>query len=826
MCSDTARVAVPLGVQPGVETAGSPTSDRQAEYWREAERLERERPGLLSRENLERFLPQWLAGLDRDALSEGRPWITFAAEEALQGLLANSARVFEWGAGGSTLFFGQRVNELGTVEHDREWLQRTAALLPSRESFRWRAFWVEPVRRTKPTEYPETDPEAYASTDARFAQMSFADYARVIERYPDNYFDIVLIDGRARPACFKHAVAKVKLGGHIVVDNSEREAYAWIKEAALRLGFEIRDCWGPGPYNRYFWCTSILRKAQERFALNELDVKLEQFVDFRGGIFVEAGANDGVSQSNTFYLESQRGWRGLLIEPIHERALECRRFRPHAHVAHAALVEPERAGMSVVMRYANLMTVVKGGMRSSAEEDAHIEAGCSVQKIEKSYEFVAPTATLSDLLDQYSLTHVDLLSLDVEGYEAKVLKGLDMSRHRPRFILVEARYREEVDAALRDYYELVAELSHHDLLYRLKGDPGPIKPQGDTYRNSVSAAPPCIVCDSAMAAYWDGMFDDRYGYPGFFSLYRCTCCGQFQTQPLIEEADLPSLYGTYYPRREIDVEAVVRQVGDPGSRKARRHRWLNGTDNQGQYAAGPGMVVLDYGCGSGQSLLELEKLGAQAYGIEADPNVKKIADALNLRIHIGTLDDDPFPGVSFDLIVLNQVLEHVPQPARLLSRLAERLRPGGQMALSFPNSASWFCRWFGRDWINWHIPYHLHHFNPQSARDFLSRNGFRVTSLRTITPNLWTVLQLRALRERAPMGVPNSLWTGQPVPEWISAQPKQIQGAGWTAALLYRFALRANTRWARAVLTMFNRTCDALGKGDSILVTIERREDT
>lgn len=802
----------------------SSEADLKDEYQRECERLLRERPGCASRDDLEVYLFEWFVSLGRDALSDARPWITFPAARMLGNLLTPEARVLEYGAGGSTLFFAERVRELITIEHDPEWLQQTAARLVSRPSFWWRMHCVEPRRRATPVGLPASDPEAYASTDARFVDMSFEDYVKTIERYPDNYFDVVLIDGRARPACFKHAVAKVKFGGYIVVDNSEREAYSWIREAAAKLDFEIKDCWGPGPYNHYFWCTSILRKVRDRFALNDIDRKLERYLDFRGGTFVEAGANDGISQSNTFYFEAQRGWRGLLIEPIYERTLECVRYRPHAKVAHAALVPPEAAGMRAMLRYANLMSVVKGSMRSAEEENTHIEVGCEIQKIQ-THEFSAPTKTLSDLLDEFGFAHIDLLSLDVEGYEAKALRGLNLSRHRPRFILVEARYREEVHVVLADRYDLIAELSHHDLLYRLKADAGPRKLGPDAESVCEGVVPRCIVCDSEMAAHRFGMFDDRYGYPGFFTLCRCPQCGQFQTDPLLEDAELPSLYATYYPRRQIDIGAIVRQVSEPGSKAEKRRRWLCGTDNQGQYAARLGMVVLDYGCGSGQSLLELEKLGAEAYGIETDPNVKQVAEALNLRIHIGTLDDEPFPGVRFDLIVLNQVLEHIPQPARVLSLLAVRLRPGGQIVLSLPNAASWYCRWFDRDWINWHVPYHLHHFNPRSAKKFFLRHGFRVISLRTITPNLWTVLQLRALRERTRVGIPNGLWTGQPimgVTEPDTAGSKRAQ----FSTLLYRFALRANERWVRGVLTIFNRLCDALGKGDSILVTIERRDDS
>src|SRR4030095_10876405 len=100
-----------------------------------------------------------------------------------------------------------------------------------------------------------------------------------------------------------------------------------------------------------------------------------------------------------------------------------------------------------------------------------------------------------------------------------------------------------------------------------------------------------------------------------------------------------------------------------------------------------------------------------------------------------------------DLVVLNQVLEHMPKPAGLLQKLQRRLAPGGRVVLAFPNATSFYARRFEQDWIDWHVPYHLHHFNPRSARIFLERYGWRVERLRTVTPNLWTVLQLRAPNE-------------------------------------------------------------------------------
>jgi FkbM family methyltransferase len=215
----------------------------------------------------------------------------------------------------------------------------------------------------------------------------------------------------------------------------------------------------------------VLRRFNERFilrtfALDRLDVTLRPYLLRDDAFFIEAGANDGIEQSNTLYLERYRGWRGLLVEPLPGPAARCRVNRPRCIVENAALVSFDHPSPTVVMRDCNLMSTVKGAMKSEAEELEHIRRGSEIQKV-VTREIACPARTLSSILDQHRIERVDLFSLDVEGYELNVLKGLDLSRHRPRLMLVEARYRDEIDDYLRarDYLP-VAELSHHDVLYR------------------------------------------------------------------------------------------------------------------------------------------------------------------------------------------------------------------------------------------------------------------------------------------------------------------------------------------------------------------------
>jgi FkbM family methyltransferase len=210
------------------------------------------------------------------------------------------------------------------------------------------------------------------------------------------------------------------------------------------------------------------------YALDELDLKLARELESdvtlkSGGFFIEAGANDGVTQSNTFLLQRDHGWSGLLVEPIPELARRCRQNRPGCIVENAALVPEGHAAKSVEMTYCNLMSQVKGAMKSTAEEADHIRRGKECQQIE-TYTVNVPAKTLSQILDAHSVSQVDLLSLDVEGFELAALQGIDYHRHAPRWMLIEARYRQEIDTFLRAWYDVSAVLSHHDVLYRRKAN--------------------------------------------------------------------------------------------------------------------------------------------------------------------------------------------------------------------------------------------------------------------------------------------------------------------------------------------------------------------
>jgi 2-polyprenyl-3-methyl-5-hydroxy-6-metoxy-1,4-benzoquinol methylase len=321
----------------------------------------------------------------------------------------------------------------------------------------------------------------------------------------------------------------------------------------------------------------------------------------------------------------------------------------------------------------------------------------------------------------------------------------------------------------------------------------------------------CIVCSTEMRPYIDSISDDRYGCPGVFSITQCERCGYMATMPPLKDSDLPCLYSHYYPRREVNFHSIESEAHKVLAPQAKLWRWLSGTDNQGHYCAKPGQKVLDIGSGSCLALLELRAMGVQAWGVEADPNVRAIAEHFQLQVHIGSIQDAPFSDLLFDLIVLNQVIEHVPDPLALLRALKTRLNPNdGMVILSFPNTDSLVAARSKERWINWHVPFHQHHFNRKSFEKLAKQAGFSVKSSRTITPNLWSLLQLRANRE-----LPSE---GRASATWVSTTDTAIRPffTGKLKRKLTSLAVRIMT----PISIIFNRAVDAAGKGDSLLIEL------
>jgi FkbM family methyltransferase len=201
-----------------------------------------------------------------------------------------------------------------------------------------------------------------------------------------------------------------------------------------------------------------------RKALNDLDKKLQRYLNFKNGFFIEAGAFDGVTQSNTYFLEKAKNWNGILIEPILEN-FEKISLNRNSETVNCALVDETYHESHIIMNYAGLMTVADNAMEPDQLEK-HVITGNNLHGFEKSYKIKVITRTLSSIIEEFGSPKVDFLSLDVEGAENMVLEGIDFSRHRPSFILIEERDHAKTKSLLgKAKYRQLEQFTEHDFLY-------------------------------------------------------------------------------------------------------------------------------------------------------------------------------------------------------------------------------------------------------------------------------------------------------------------------------------------------------------------------
>jgi FkbM family methyltransferase len=206
------------------------------------------------------------------------------------------------------------------------------------------------------------------------------------------------------------------------------------------------------------------------WGLNGLDRELVQIIGTSKGFFVELGANNGLNQSNTKHLELFHNWSGILIEPHPGNFGLLARNRSHRSVfVNAACVSADYRKSTLDLLYSNLMTTPLEVESDIENREDHAQSGeAFLARGESVHKFSAPAITLTRVLEQRKAPlQMDLLSLDVEGAELEVLKGLNHEKYRFEWLLVETRNLLPLSSFLAEHgYSIYSKLSGHDYLFR------------------------------------------------------------------------------------------------------------------------------------------------------------------------------------------------------------------------------------------------------------------------------------------------------------------------------------------------------------------------
>lgn len=187
---------------------------------------------------------------------------------------------------------------------------------------------------------------------------------------------------------------------------------------------------------RYLY--SFLIKLGISHSKDNIDKKVLERLSFKkNGIYIECGASDGITYSNSFLLEQKYGWTGLLVEPIQDQFDALVRYRKNSICAKYILTSSEDSGKKInIVNAGPESIIIDEQIENLSMTNTERMSLLDSQKMIKGEESVK-SISISELLDKYNIKEVDIFFLDVEGSEISVLNGLDTKKHKIKNIVVE-----------------------------------------------------------------------------------------------------------------------------------------------------------------------------------------------------------------------------------------------------------------------------------------------------------------------------------------------------------------------------------------------------
>jgi 2-polyprenyl-3-methyl-5-hydroxy-6-metoxy-1,4-benzoquinol methylase len=210
-----------------------------------------------------------------------------------------------------------------------------------------------------------------------------------------------------------------------------------------------------------------------------------------------------------------------------------------------------------------------------------------------------------------------------------------------------------------------------------------------------------------------------------YALYRCSECQHIFVWPIPTIEKLKHIYSfanSYQVQSRViyDENTVILEKNRESLRQIEKCCPRRGR-------------LLDIGCSSGKLLWLAKQNGWSAYGVELNKDTAQIAQDNGIEVFVGELAAANYPLSSFEAIHAGDLIEHVQDPAELLSRISAFLRPDGVIVLVTPNHEAlfplltyWLYRLFKVPWSHPTPPYHLNQFSEKSLDKLMQKLNLRV----------------------------------------------------------------------------------------------------
>lgn len=273
--------------------------------------------------------------------------------------------------------------------------------------------------------------------------------------------------------------------------------------------------------------------------------------------------------------------------------------------------------------------------------------------------------------------------------------------------------------------------------------------------------PRCPVCGSEGKPFYQGLEDVFFGTPGKWDSRKCVNpgCRLVWLDPMPLEDDIALAYRNYFTHQGTSAARWIETAESSQSLSRRFYLavrggyWQNRYGYDAQVAGGsralgrlawlhpawrasfdascmflkarPDGRLLEIGSGGGKQLTIMRSLGWDVRGVDRDADARENARSRGLEVDLGVLEQQGYPGDSFDAVISNHVIEHVFDPLALMKEIYRILKPGGQLVFITPNIESLGRRIYRNyDVMFMDSPRHLFVFTVPSLRLLAEKAGF------------------------------------------------------------------------------------------------------
>jgi len=234
----------------------------------------------------------------------------------------------------------------------------------------------------------------------------------------------------------------------------------------------------------------------------------------------------------------------------------------------------------------------------------------------------------------------------------------------------------------------------------------------------------CMVCGEHTTFFvkHDACHDWEYGIEGAWQFVQCSACGVLVLDPLPSVEKLVQYYPSQYHSYNRPESLITKILW---------HCVLRNKIALLKKLMPPGSRFLDVGCSDGYVIRELEKRGGwRGSGIEFQADIAEKGRTAGTDIYTGVLEHAPFDDETFNLIIMDHLLEHVTSPEKTMQSAHRLLKPGGYIVGDIPNTDSWDANSAGRFWGGLHTPRHLFLMNKNNLKQLAQRTGFNLVETR------------------------------------------------------------------------------------------------